>query len=161
MFNKSKQEEQLRIQKTRIELLERSLSNIVNYIKKDIDDPIKLEEFLSGVRVYPWNSMPLIDGEVTHMFINSTKDMDDVDEIILTFEEKYMTIIQNYYFNATEFPKQSLNDVRYVITGMELIQDEKLPVNNNKLKVTFTKIKKTVTVRGSNIENTYIINEQL
>ena len=142
MFKNLKQEEQLHVQNTRIQILEHSLSNIVNYIKKDIDDPIKQEEFLSGVRVWPWNNMPLIDGEVTNIFINSTKDMDDVDEIVLLFEEKYMAIIQNYYFNTTEFPKQSIKDVRYIITAMETVHEENYPdsLYNDMLRVTFTKI---------------------
>ena len=164
MFKKSKQEQQeqqLRIQKTRIEFLEHSLSNIVNYIKKGIDDPIKEEEFLSGVRVYPWNSMPVIGGEVTNKFIDLTKDMDDVEEITLMFEQKYREILRNYFYNITEFPKKSLNDIRYVITAMELVNDESNPNNNGMLKVTFAKIenmKKTVDVRAKDgsYQSTYI-----
>lgn len=141
MSKKLNQEEQLRIQKTRIELLEHSLSNIVKYIRKEINDPIKEEEFLSSIRTYPWNNMPVMDGEVTNIFINHTKDEDDWDFITIPYDKKYLGTLHNYSENYVEFPKKSIYDIRYIITEMELINDESDPDNNGKIAVTFRKIK--------------------
>lgn len=158
MFKKLKQEEQLRIQKTRIELLERSLSNIAKYIRKDINDPIKEEEFLSGITVYPWDNMPVIGGEVTNIFINNTKNLDDTDYITIMYDNKYAGILWNYFMNKVEFPKKSINDIRYIITEMELIKDKSWSGHNDMLKITFTKIKGntiTVAAKDGSYENTF------
>ncbi len=154
MSKKLNKEEQLRIQKTRIELLERSLSNIVKYIRKNINDPIKEEEFLSGIRAYPWNNMPVINGEVTNIFINHTKDEDDWSYITIPYDKKYAGALQNYFENSVEFPKKSINNVRYVITYIESDQD-----NKDMLLVTFMQLKNTVTVRAKDdsYEHTYVI----